>query len=59
MQLFGLYFMPSAIDVHDVNQAFAERRTDINGDFAGIYPWDWVGDDVASFNAIRGAKKDR
>lgn len=34
--------------------AFAERRPDINSDFAGLYPWDWVGDDIASFNAIKG-----
>lgn len=34
--------------------AFAERRPDINSDFIGIYPWDWVGDDKASFNAISG-----
>lgn len=34
--------------------AFAERRPDINPDFIGIYPWDWVGDDKASFNAISG-----
>ena len=31
-----------------------ERRPDINSDFAGIYPWDWVGDDIASFKAISG-----
>jgi len=35
-------------------QAFDERRPDINSDFAGIYPWDWVGDDVASFKALQG-----
>jgi hypothetical protein len=34
--------------------AFKERRPDINPDFAGIYPWDWVGDDEASFQAIAG-----
>ena len=34
--------------------AFAERRPDINSDFAGIYPWDWVGDDIASFKALQG-----
>lgn len=31
-----------------------ERRPDINPDFAGIYPWDWVGNDKASFDAISG-----
>jgi hypothetical protein len=31
-----------------------ERRPDINSDFAGVYPWDWVGDDEASFRAISG-----
>ena len=31
-----------------------ERRPDINSDFLGIYPWDWVGDDVASYKAISG-----
>ena len=34
--------------------ALKERRPDINSDFAGIYPWDWVGDDKASFKAISG-----
>ncbi len=34
--------------------AFEERRPDIDSDFAGIYPWDWVGDDIASFRAIQG-----
>ena len=34
--------------------ALKERRPDINSDFAGIYPWDWVGDDMASFKAISG-----
>lgn len=53
IQLFGLFFMPSAIDIHTVGQALAERRPDINGDFGGIYPWDWVRDDKASFEAIR------
>jgi len=54
VQLFGLYFQPEAISVHAVGDAIRERRPDINGDFAGIYPWDWVGDDVRSFEAIRG-----
>ena len=26
----------------------------MNSDFAGIYPWTWVRDDKASFNAISG-----
>lgn len=34
--------------------ALKERRPDINPDFAGVYPWDWVRDDVASFKAISG-----
>ena len=34
--------------------AFKERRPDINGDFLGIYPWDWVRDDEASFKALTG-----
>lgn len=34
--------------------ALKERRPDINSDFVGIYPWDWVGDDIASFKAIAG-----
>lgn len=36
------------------NTALAERRPDINPDFAGLYPWDWVGDDVSSFKALQG-----
>jgi len=38
----------------DSDVALKERRPDINSDFAGIYPWDWVGDDKASFRAISG-----
>jgi hypothetical protein len=52
--LFGLFFTPSAIDIKDADVAFKERRPDINPDFIGIYPWDWVGDDKASFDALRG-----
>jgi hypothetical protein len=47
VQLFGLYFMPAAIDIHSVPQSWSERRPDINEDFGGIYPWDWVRDDKA------------
>ena len=36
------------------NTALAERRPDINSDFAGFYPWDWVGDDITSFKALQG-----
>ena len=36
------------------NEALSNRRPDINPDFAGIYPFDWVGDDVASFKALQG-----
>ena len=52
--LFGLFFTPSAIDIKDADVAFKERRPDINGDFLGIYPWDWVRDDEASFKALTG-----
>ena len=52
--LFGLYFMPAAITIQDGGEAFANRRPDINPDFAGIYPFDWVGDDIASFKALQG-----
>jgi Domain of unknown function (DUF4336) len=41
IQLFGLYFMPSAITIKDASLALKERRPDINSEFAGIYPWDW------------------
>jgi len=58
VQLFGLYFMPAAIDVHSVPQSFEERRPDVNPDFAGIYPWDWVGDDRKAFKALRGEGRD-
>lgn len=36
------------------NTALAERRPDINSDFAGVYPWDWIGDDKVSFDALKG-----
>lgn len=52
--LFGLFFMPGAIDIKDGKEALANRRPDINPDFAGIYPFDWVRDDVASFKALQG-----
>ncbi|KAL9178612.1 hypothetical protein ACHAXT_001950 [Thalassiosira profunda] len=52
--LFGLFFTPGALQIKDADTAFAERRPDINSDFAGLYPWDWVGDDVASFKALQG-----
>jgi len=52
--LFGLYFMPAAIEIKDGGEALANRRTDINSDFAGIFPFDWVGDDIASFKALQG-----
>jgi len=53
--LFGLYFMPSAIVIKDVNAALQERRPDINSDFAGVYPWDWVGDEKASWEGLTGS----
>mmetsp|Transcript_27448 Transcript_27448/g.40309 ORF Transcript_27448/g.40309 Transcript_27448/m.40309 type:complete len:531 (-) Transcript_27448:145-1737(-) len=53
--LFGLFFQPSAINIKDAGVALKERRPDINPDFAGIYPWDWIGTgDEDSFNAIAG-----
>lgn len=52
--LFGLYFTPSAIAIKDAKVAFNERREDINSDFLGIYPWDWVRDDKVSFEALKG-----
>ena len=52
--LFGLYFTPSAIDIKDADVAFNERREDINSDFLGIYPWDWVRDEKVSFDALKG-----
>lgn len=58
IQLFGLYFMPAAIDIHTVSQSFAERRPDLNPDFAGILPWDWVRDDTQAFKALAGNSKD-
>jgi Domain of unknown function (DUF4336) len=52
--LFGLFFMPSAIVIKDIATAISERRPDINPDFAGIYPWDWVGDETASWAGLTG-----
>jgi hypothetical protein len=52
--LFGLYFTPSAIDIKDAGVAFQERRPDIDPGFLGIYPWDWVRDEKASFDALTG-----
>lgn len=55
VQLFGLFFMPSAIVIDDIKTALANRRPDINSDFAGIYPWTWIEDgDIRSFKAISG-----
>mmetsp|Transcript_2608 Transcript_2608/g.2996 ORF Transcript_2608/g.2996 Transcript_2608/m.2996 type:complete len:488 (-) Transcript_2608:118-1581(-) len=54
VQLFGLFFTPSAIDIQTAGAAYAERRPDINSDFAGIYPWTWARDDATSFKAISG-----
>ena len=36
--LFGLFFTPGALNIKEADVAFAERRPDINSDFAGIYP---------------------
>ena len=53
--LFSLYFMPSAIVIKDLSTAIQERRPDINTDFFGIYPWDWVGNEAASWEALTGS----
>ncbi|GKY97298.1 hypothetical protein MPSEU_000688200 [Mayamaea pseudoterrestris] len=52
--LFGLYFMPSAITIKDAKTAIDERRPDIDSDFLGIYPWDWDGDEEASWKGLTG-----
>lgn len=53
--LFGLYFNPAAITIKELDVALRERRPDINGDFLGVYPWDWVGDEEASWRALTGS----
>ena len=55
--LFGLFFMPSAITIKDAGVALNERRPDINSDFAGVYPWDWTGDEAASWKGLTGNGK--
>lgn len=55
--IFGLFFTPSAIDIQDPATALKERRPDINSDFAGIYPWTWVGDEEASWKGLTGNGK--
>ena len=52
--LFGLFFMPAAITIKDVKTALDERRPDIDSDFLGIYPWDWTGDEEASWKGLTG-----
>ena len=52
--LFGLFFFPSAIQVNGADVALKNRRPDIDPYLYGIYPWDWVGDDKASFDALTG-----
>mmetsp|Transcript_47972 Transcript_47972/g.57841 ORF Transcript_47972/g.57841 Transcript_47972/m.57841 type:complete len:510 (+) Transcript_47972:117-1646(+) len=52
--LFGLFFMPSSIKIKASDVALKERRPDINPEFAGIYPWDWVRDELPSFKALQG-----
>jgi len=47
--LFRLFFMPSSIDVKSSDVALKERRPDINPEFARIYLWDWVRDEMPSF----------
>jgi hypothetical protein len=55
--LFGLFFMPSSIVVKDIKAALTERRPDINSEFAGIYPWSWVGNEDASWKGLTGDGK--
>lgn len=55
--LFGLFFTPSAITIKDANTALKERRPDINPDFAGVYPWDWTGDEESSWKGLTGEGK--
>ena len=39
--------MPAAIDIHSVPQSWSGKAAGRQSeDFAGIYPWDWVRDDV-------------
>jgi hypothetical protein len=52
---FGLFFTPSAITIKDAGTALRERRPDINSDFAGVYPWDWDGNEEASWKALTGS----
>jgi len=54
--LFGLFFTPSAITIKDVRSALRERRPDINSDFLGVYPWDWTGDEEASWKGLTGTR---
>lgn len=55
--LFGLFFTPAAITIKDTGAALKERRPDINPDFAGVYPWDWTGDEEASWKGLTGDNK--
>lgn len=57
--LFSLFFKPSAITVKDLSTALKERRPDINPDFGGVYSWDWVGDEEASWLALTGTDGDK
>jgi Domain of unknown function (DUF4336) len=57
--LFGLYFMPSAITIKDLQTAIQERRPDINNEFIGIYPWDWIGNEKASWDALTGSNNNK
>jgi Domain of unknown function (DUF4336) len=58
--LFGLYFMPAAITIKDINTALNERRPDINPDFVGVYPWDWdLEREKASWDAIAASSDTR
>jgi len=52
--LFGLYFSPAAIEIKTVDEALSKRNPEINPDFAGIFPFAWVGDDISSFKALQG-----
>jgi hypothetical protein len=56
--LFGLFFTPSAIRITDAGTAIRERRSDINSDFAGVYPWAWAdrGQEEKSWKSLTGTK---
>ena len=54
--LFGLYFNPKDISILTGEEALKSRRSDINRDFYGIYPFTWPGNGSQneSFDALKG-----